>query len=137
MPRAGAREVCGVGRQRIGKNLDRDITTELLIARAVDLSHASGAEHRQNLVAAKASSSGEVRGPTHGAAIIVRWLETVDSFRGSVGVGGYDLLFVVAPEWSAERATSSGGSTVRGDSQTRRNCSGDDGSCSNRRGYGN
>ena len=51
-----------------------------------------------------------MRGPIHGAAIIGRWLETVGSFRGSVGVGGYDLLFVVAPEWSAERATSSGGS---------------------------
>ena len=67
-----ARAVCGVGRQRIGKNLDRDITTELLIARAVDLSHASGAQHRQNLVAAKASSIGEMRGPIHCAAIIGR-----------------------------------------------------------------
>ncbi len=55
------REMSGVGRQRIGKNLDRDVTTELLIARAVDLSHASGAQHRQNLVAAKASSIGEMR----------------------------------------------------------------------------
>jgi hypothetical protein len=60
----------------------RDITTELLIARAVDLSHASGAQHRQNFVAAKASSIGEMRGPIHCAAIIGRRLERVDSFRG-------------------------------------------------------
>jgi hypothetical protein len=83
VPRArSARGVCGVDRQRIGKNLDRDVTTELLIARAVDLSHASGTQHRQNFVAAKASSIGEMRGSTHCAAIIGRRLERMDSFRG-------------------------------------------------------
>ena len=47
-----ARERGGVRREALGKDFDRDVAVELRVARAVDLSHASGAERPEHLVAA-------------------------------------------------------------------------------------
>ena len=44
------RETIGVLRKRMGKHLDRDITVELRVARAVHLPHTAFAERREDLV---------------------------------------------------------------------------------------
>jgi len=48
----------GVGRQRFGQHLDRDDPPELRVARAVDLSHAAGAEQGDDLVTADTHPGG-------------------------------------------------------------------------------
>ena len=44
-----ARQTVGVSREGIGKNLQRHITIQFRVARAVDLAHATSAEQGQNL----------------------------------------------------------------------------------------
>ena len=48
-----AREPIGVGRERVGQDLDRDVAIQLRVARAIDLAHPAGAERRQDLVGAE------------------------------------------------------------------------------------
>ena len=43
----------------VRKDFDRDVATELRVARAIDLAHAAGAERRQNLVGAETSARRE------------------------------------------------------------------------------
>ena len=54
-----ARERGGVRREALGKDFDRDVAVELRVARAVDLSHASGAERPEDLVRAEACAGQE------------------------------------------------------------------------------
>ena len=43
----------GIGREVRRQDLDRDVTTELAVARAIDLAHATGAERRHDRVRAE------------------------------------------------------------------------------------
>ena len=43
----------GIGREVRRQDLDRDVTTELAVARATDLAHAAGAEPRDDRVGAE------------------------------------------------------------------------------------
>ena len=52
------REPIGVGGERLGQDLDRDVAIQLRVARAIDLAHAAGAEGRQDLVRAEAGAGG-------------------------------------------------------------------------------
>ena len=45
-----AAQPIGIGRERGGQDLDRDLASEPRVARAVDLAHAAGAERREDLV---------------------------------------------------------------------------------------
>jgi hypothetical protein len=45
-----AREALGIAREHARQNLDRDVATELRIARAVDLAHPTGTEARDDPV---------------------------------------------------------------------------------------
>ena len=55
-------EPIGIDRERLRKNLDRDVAIQLRIARAIDLAHAAGAEGSDILVNAKASAGGQAHG---------------------------------------------------------------------------
>ena len=50
------REAFGILHEALGQNLDRDLSAELRIARAVDFSHAAGAKRGDDLVNAQAGS---------------------------------------------------------------------------------
>ena len=50
------REPVGVGGERRGQHLDRDLAAEPRVARAVDLAHPAGAERRDDLVGPQASA---------------------------------------------------------------------------------
>ena len=52
------REPLGVGGERLGQDLDRDVAIQLRVARAIDLAHAAGAERGQDLVRAEAGAGG-------------------------------------------------------------------------------
>src|SRR5882762_1542703 len=52
-------EAIGIERERVRDDLQRDVATELRIARAIDLAHAAGAERRQDFVRAEACASGQ------------------------------------------------------------------------------
>ena len=57
-----ALEACdtiGIERERVGDDLQRDVTTEFCIARAIDLAHAARAEGGDDLVRAEARAWGE------------------------------------------------------------------------------
>ena len=45
--------------ERVRQNFDRDVTVELGIARAIHLTHAAGAERRDNLERAEAHAGGQ------------------------------------------------------------------------------
>ena len=51
-----AREAIGVGGERVGEDLQRDVATELRVARAIDLAHAAGADRGDDLVGAERCS---------------------------------------------------------------------------------
>src|SRR5262249_22718115 len=53
------RQPIGIGRERRRQDLQRDVTIELQIARAIDLAHAAGAELRGDLIGAEASTRSE------------------------------------------------------------------------------
>ena len=52
------RDPLRVGGERLGQDLDRDGAIQLRVPRAVDLTHAAGAERRQDLVRAEACAGG-------------------------------------------------------------------------------
>ena len=52
------REPLGVGGERLGQDLDRDVAIQLRVACAVDLAHAARAERGQDLVRAEACAGG-------------------------------------------------------------------------------
>jgi hypothetical protein len=52
-----ARDAFAIGRHRRGKDLDRDVTLQPRVARAVHLTHASGTKCTEDLVGAQASTS--------------------------------------------------------------------------------
>ena len=56
-----ARQGVGVGSERLRQHLDGDVPVELPVARPIDLSHAPGAERREDLVGAEACSGCEVK----------------------------------------------------------------------------
>jgi hypothetical protein len=65
----------GIGGERRGQNLDRDVAAESLVARAVDFTHPASADDRLYLVWAQARSRNE----THVARIL---LSSQDSKNG-------------------------------------------------------
>jgi hypothetical protein len=52
-------EAIDVGRECAGQYLDRNVTPEPRIARAIDLAHAAGSDRRGDLVDAEAGTGGE------------------------------------------------------------------------------
>ena len=54
-----ARQTVGVSREGIGKNLQRDITIQFRVARAVDLAHGAGTKRGDDLVRTDAKTGGE------------------------------------------------------------------------------
>ena len=54
-------DALGVWSAAIRQDLDRDVATELRVARAIDFAHPARAERRDDLVGAKANTSGEGR----------------------------------------------------------------------------
>ena len=56
------RERARVGGHRLRKDLDGDVAVESAVARAINLSHASGAQRRQDLVGTEAGSARESHG---------------------------------------------------------------------------
>ena len=52
------REAIWIGGERVGQDLDRDGAIQLRVPRAVDFTHAAGAERRQDLVRAEACAGG-------------------------------------------------------------------------------
>src|SRR2546428_13936323 len=64
-----SREPIRIVRERVGQNLPREVAIQLAVAGAVDLSHASRADEREDFVGAEASAGrerhkGECRGLT-------------------------------------------------------------------------
>ena len=57
-----AREPVGVGRERLGQDLDRDGSVQLCIARAIDLPHPAFADRRGDFVDAKTRAGAEGQG---------------------------------------------------------------------------
>ena len=57
-----APEPLGIGRQRRGQHLDRDVAPEPRVAGAIDLAHSTRAERRDDLVGTQARSGGEAHG---------------------------------------------------------------------------
>jgi hypothetical protein len=53
-----ARQTVGVQREGIGQNLQRNVTKQSRVTRAVDLTHATGAERRQDLVRTETCAGG-------------------------------------------------------------------------------
>ena len=53
------REPLGIGGERLGQDLDRDVATELRVARAIDLAHAAGPEGGEDLV--RADTGGDLK----------------------------------------------------------------------------
>ena len=51
-----AGQTVGVVREGLGQRLDRDVAAESRVARAIDLTHAAGAERREDLVGAEAGT---------------------------------------------------------------------------------
>ena len=49
-----ARQAIRIGRELRRQDLDRDLATQLRVARAIDLAHAAGADRRDDLVDADA-----------------------------------------------------------------------------------
>jgi hypothetical protein len=54
-----AREPIGIGGERIRESLERHVTIELRVARAIDLAHSAFADRSGDLVAADAAAWGE------------------------------------------------------------------------------
>jgi hypothetical protein len=54
-----ARHATGVGRERRRQDLQGDITIQLRVARAIDLTHAPGAERREDFVGTEARAAGK------------------------------------------------------------------------------
>ena len=52
-------EPVGIAREELGKDLQRDVTIELRVARTIDLTHAARAECRDDLVGAEARTGGQ------------------------------------------------------------------------------
>ena len=52
-------EAVGVGGERDGQDLDRHVTTQPRIARAIDLAHAAGADDRDDFIGAEPLAGGE------------------------------------------------------------------------------
>src|SRR5262249_13897176 len=63
-----------VVRERCGQDLQRDLSTELHILRAIDFAHAAAANQRQDFVRAEAGARSQRHWIARGSAIIqVRW----------------------------------------------------------------
>ena len=56
-----ARQAIGIQTEGRGQDLQRDIATELGVSRAIDLTHAAGAERRADLVTTDSRPGGERR----------------------------------------------------------------------------
>ena len=54
-----SRESIGIGGHGVWHHLDRNVTTELRIARAIHLPHSTGAEHGHDFVRAETATGGE------------------------------------------------------------------------------
>ena len=52
-------EAIGIERERVRDDFQRDVATELRVARAIDLAHGAGPERRQDFVRAEACASGQ------------------------------------------------------------------------------
>ena len=48
-----------IAREKVGQDLNRDLATELRVARAIDLAHAAGPEGGENCIWAESSAGGE------------------------------------------------------------------------------
>src|SRR4029077_10408731 len=60
--------------ERVGDDLQRDVATELRVARAIDLAHAAGAEGREDLVRADSCPRDKAHGfcaPTQFTMIVI------------------------------------------------------------------
>src|SRR5436190_10426860 len=87
-------ETIRIGSEQRGQDLQRNVATELRIAGAVDLSHSTGAEERDDFVGAEASAGSQghvagVRGLYRGAphhAQVVPWAHS-HTPRGKGGEG--------------------------------------------------
>src|SRR3989442_8655049 len=82
-----SREPIRIVRERVGQNLPREVAIQLAVAGAVDLSHASRADEREDFVGAEASAGrerhkGECRGLT------TAW----PRLYGGFGPGGGDCV---------------------------------------------
>ena len=55
-----SRESIGIGGHGLGQHLDRDVTTELRVARAIDLPHSAGTEHGHDFVRAETATGARV-----------------------------------------------------------------------------
>ena len=64
-----ARQSVWIGREQLGKHLDRDVAIQLRIARPVDLAHAAGAERRHDFVRAEQC----LRSGARGSGRIMAW----------------------------------------------------------------
>jgi hypothetical protein len=53
--------VIGIRRERVWKDLDRDVTIEPRVARAIHLAHATGAEHVGNFIGAETATAAQHR----------------------------------------------------------------------------
>ena len=61
------RQSVGVGGERVGQHLDRDVAIQLRVARPIHLAHAAGPKGGQDFVRAKTCA--EVEGQTAGTSI--------------------------------------------------------------------
>jgi hypothetical protein len=57
-----ATHAIGVCRERLGKHLDRDVTTQTRVARAIHLAHSAGPERGINHIPAEGCTGGETHG---------------------------------------------------------------------------
>ena len=54
-----AREAIGIGGERVGQDLERDVAIQLRVARAIHLAHAAGAEQRNHFIGTDTSAVGK------------------------------------------------------------------------------
>ena len=57
-----SRDAIRVGHKGVGEDLDRDVATELRVARAIDLAHAAGAEWRDDFIGPESRTGSKQHG---------------------------------------------------------------------------
>ena len=66
------RQPLGVGDERLGQDLDRDVAVEPRVARAIHLAHAAGAEGGEDLVRTQAGALAKGHWSRH---LMPRWMK--------------------------------------------------------------
>ena len=79
------RQAIGIVGERVRQNLDRDLASQLRVARAIHLAHAAGTEYRDDLIRAEARAEGQ----GHGGAVEYTGWESRPGVPAKRAIGEY------------------------------------------------